>query len=226
MVILLLLVSNNVSVYAQEGVRNREDFRKKIPVDELMIRLEDSKREQSIQPERVIDVLGVKKGETVADVGAGTGYFSFRLAALVGVEGKVYAVEIEDELLEYIRNKMDKNKVTNIIPIKSSESDPKLPPASCNKILLANTYGYLSDPVTFMKTIRKALKPGGLVAIIDLDEDKVKEKRKSIKKTLPVQTKLRFASEVIDEMKRAGFVLRESHDFLDSRHFLIFSVIE
>lgn len=228
MVILLLLVSNDISVYAQEGMgtSKRDERRKSIPLDKLKIRLEDPKREQMMQPERVIDTIGVKKGESVADVGAGTGFFSFRLATRVGVEGKVYAVEIEDELLTYIRNKVEKSKVSNIIPVKSSDFDPNLPPASCDKILLVNSYAYFSDPVAFMRNIRKALKPGGLVAVIDLDEDKVKEKRKAIKKNLPVKGKLRLASEVVDEMKRAGFVLRETHDFLDSRHFLVFNAIE
>lgn len=226
MVILLLLASNNVSVYAQEGTSTLEKRRKSIPLDKLKLKLEDPKREQMMQPDRVIDAIGVGKGDSVADVGAGTGFFSFRLATKVGVEGKVYAVDIEDELLAYIRKKMEKNKVTNIIPVKSSASDPNLPQASCDKILLVNSYAYFSDPVAFMKNIRKALKKGGLVAIIDLDEAKVKEKRKLIKKKLPLPENLRLTSEVIDEMKRAGFVLRESHDFLNSRHFLVFSAIE
>ena len=165
-----------------------------------------------MQPDRVIDVFGVKKGENVADVGAGTGYFSFRLASRLGVEGKVYAVEIQDELLDFIRKKMDADKVTNIIPLKASGSDPNLPQACCDKIIVVNTYNFISDRITYLKNMRKALKPGGLVAIIDIDATKVKPKKR-----------IPLPSDVIEEMKRAGFVLRESHGFFATRYYLVFS---
>ena len=217
MVIPLFLLTGNVSVYAQEEVSKRAHNRKIVPVDKLINRLEDPKRKRLLQPERVLDVFGVKSGECVADVGAGSGYFTFLLAARVGGKGKVYAVEIEDELLDYIRRKTDESKVTNIIPLKSSESDPKLPLASCDKILLVSTYYYLEDPVAFMNNIRMALKPGGLVAIIGVDPTKVKATKKMI-----------TASEVIDDMKRAGLVLHESFNFLANKYFLVFgaNVIE
>ncbi len=227
-VTLAILLIGSASSFAEEKRTIYEKRRNSIPLDKLKVRLEDPKREEKMQPARVIEVFGVKKGESIADVGAGTGFFAFRLANTVGAEGKVYAVEIEDELLDYIRNKMEQNKVTNIIPVKSSDTDANLPPASCDKILLVNSYAYFSDPIGFMKALRKALKPGGTVGVIDLDEDKVAEKRKAIKKPLPPhvmkQGELKHAKDVVDEMKLAGFTLQASHDFLDTRHFLIFSV--
>lgn len=217
--ILLMLVGNNTSAYAKEGSFNRDERRKSIPLYKLITNLEDSKKENEKQPDKVIAALGVKKGETVADVGAGTGLYSFRIASRVGIEGKVYAVEIEDELLNYIRNKMATTKVTNVIPVKSSDTGPNLPDACCDKIIVTNSYYYFKDPVMFMKNVRKALKLGGLVAIIDLDFAKVLKNSK-------LKDKLSLPGEVIEEMKSVGLELIASHDFLKTRFFLVFRANE
>jgi protein-L-isoaspartate O-methyltransferase len=218
-IILLLLVSFYIPAYSKEGPFTREERRKLIPLNKLITKLETTKVEKEKQPEKVLNVLGIKQGEIIADIGAGTGFYAFRIADRVGSEGKVYAVEIEDELLDYIRNKMDKIKITNIIPIKSSDSGPNLPPlANCDKIIISNSYYYFKDPVMFMKNTLKALKPGGIVAIMDLDEAKVYKGSKQRKK-------LSLPSEVIEDMKSAGLELLESHDFLATRFFLVFKQI-
>ncbi|MCL7487460.1 MAG: methyltransferase domain-containing protein [Desulfobulbaceae bacterium] len=219
--IFLLLLLQCGPVPAQEQLSIREKRRQLIPLDKLKVFLEAPKRVQTMQPERVLDALGVRQGEIAADIGAGTGFFSFYLAQRVGDEGRVYAVEIEDELVDFIREKMEARGVTNIVPVKSSEGSPRLPQSCCDKILIANTYIYFENPVAFMENVRTALRPGGLVGIIELDAQKTQSKRK-----LLLGTRGRVVREVVDEMQRAGFILSNSYGFLESRFYLVFRLQE
>lgn len=205
-----------LGVRAEENSK-REDRRKVLPVEKLIQRLEDPKTIARKQPEKVMALLGVKRGETVADIGAGTGLFTFRLANIVGPEGKVYAVEIEDALLKVITDRKEENHYANVLPVKSSETSPNLPPESCDKLLLVSSYEYFSDPVAFMTNARQALKPGGSVAIIALDGARINTKRNII-----LKDRLYTLDVLVDEMKRAGFTLRKEHPLFKDRLFLIF----
>lgn len=220
-IILLLVQVFSSSVQAEDQVSTRAQRRELIPLDRLKVFLDAPKRVQTMQPERIIGLLGVQQGETVADIGAGTGFFSLYMAAAVGTAGRVYAVEIEDELLAVIQEKIEKQNIPNIVPVKSSETAPNLPQGCCDRILIANTYIYFDDPVTFMKKVHQALQPEGTIGIVEVDAVKAQSKRK-----LLLRTKGRLAGEVIDEMKTAGFELRESYDFLESRFFLVFTRLD
>lgn len=207
---LLLPVSVCLAASAQDNLQNRAT-RKPYSPSRIEKGLESPQREQWQQPDRVVAALGLQPGDVVADVGAGSGYFSFRLAKTVGSGGKVYAVDIQDEMLAYIRAKMQKTGITNIVPVKSTPIDPMLPPGCCNSILLVNTYHELGDPVALMKNLRKALKPGGTIAIVNWNESVTRKK-------LYVPMDL-----LVEQMKLAGFRPSKSHDFLERQYFLVFS---
>ncbi len=212
-VALLLSVSVCLAASAQDNLQQRTT-RKPYSPSRIEKGLESPQREEWQQPDHVVAALGLQPGDVVADVGAGSGYFTFRLAKVVGSGGKVYAVDIQEEMLAYIRAKMQKTGIRNIVPVRSAPIDPMLPAASCNSILLVNTYHELVDPVALMKNLRQALKPGGTIAIVNWNESVTRKK-------LYVPMDL-----VVEQMKLAGFRLSKSHDFLERQYFLVFSQLD
>jgi ubiquinone/menaquinone biosynthesis C-methylase UbiE len=119
------------------------------------------------KPQEVMDVLGIKAGGMVADVGAGEGYFTFHLAARVGPSGKVYAEDILDDRLEKIRSRAGREKLTQIETIHGGTDDPRLPSECCDVVLISNAYHEMREYDKMLQGIFRALKPGGLLAIID-----------------------------------------------------------
>ena len=137
--------------------------------------LERPEREQEERPSKLWKMLKVQEGDVVADVGAGSGYHTFKLAELVGAKGKVYAIDIQEEMLDIIRGRMKARKVTNIVPVKGTESDPKLPAASVDMILMVDVYHEFSHPFEMTEAMVKALKPGGRLIFVEfrLEDPKV-----------------------------------------------------
>lgn len=118
-------------------------------------------------PARVLDALGVKAGSAVADVGCGRGYFTFKLAEHVGPEGKVYAVDLKEDDLAEIREKAEKQGLTQIETIAGESGDPKLPPGALDVAILVDSFHEMRDYDAMLTGIYKALKPGGRLALID-----------------------------------------------------------
>jgi precorrin-6B methylase 2 len=123
--------------------------------------LERPEREKEERCSLLLKSLKLKAGEVIADVGAGSGYYTFPMAEQVGPTGKVYAVDIQPEMLDLIRQRMRKRKVTSVVPIKGTESDPKLPEAAIDLILLVDVYHEFSHPYEMTRGMVRALKPGG-----------------------------------------------------------------
>jgi ubiquinone/menaquinone biosynthesis C-methylase UbiE len=137
--------------------------------------LERPEREEEENPRKLLELLKFKQGEVVADIGAGSGYYTFRMAKLVGPKGKILAVDIQKEMLDIIRDRMKKENLTNIEPVLGDEADPKLKDASVDTILLVDVYHEFSFPYEMTEKMVKALKPGGRIVFVEfrLEDDKV-----------------------------------------------------
>ena len=172
---------------------------------------EDENRAQNLQIDRVMDILQIKEGKSVADLGAGSGWFTTRAAKRVGAKGKVFAVEINQEYINYINDRAKKENYTNIQTVLGTEDDPKLAANSVDAILILKTYHEIGQPVKVLRNIRKSLKKDALLGIIDKNgkgDDHGIDKAK-----------------VVEEAKRAGFALKEEFDFTKADgmdYFLVF----
>ena len=124
-------------------------------------------RDERLQVNRVMDILGIASGKTVADIGAGSGWFTVRAARRVGEGGTVYAVDINPESIRYVDDRAKKEKLHNVKAILGKANDPLLPPGAIDSVLLLKTYHEVAEPVTLLRNLRAALRPGARVGIID-----------------------------------------------------------
>ncbi|MCA1567539.1 MAG: class I SAM-dependent methyltransferase [Acidobacteria bacterium] len=172
---------------------------------------EDAKREEKLQINRVMDILRIKEGARVADIGAGSGWFTVRAARRVGAAGAVYAVEINREYLKHIEERAAREGLANVRAVLGKEDDPSLPAAGVDAVLILKTYHEIAEPIRLMRNLRRSLAAGALVGIIDRNgagDDHGLDDRK-----------------VIAEAGRAGFALVERHDFVKPDgmdYFLVF----
>jgi precorrin-6B methylase 2 len=137
--------------------------------------LERPEREKEEAPSKLMEALKLKEGDVVADVGAGSGYFTFRMADKVGPKGKVLAVDIQQEMLDLIKNKAKAGKVSNVEPVLGTEKDPRLPESAVDLILLVDVYHEFSFPYEMTEAMVKSLKPGGRLVFVEyrLEDPKV-----------------------------------------------------
>jgi ubiquinone/menaquinone biosynthesis C-methylase UbiE len=129
--------------------------------------LDRPEREKEEEPAKLYEALKIKAGDVVADVGAGSGYHTFRLANVVGPKGKVYANDIQKEMLDIIKKRMEKDKVTNVETVLGTETDAKLPENKVDLILLVDVYHEFSKPYEMTESMLKALKPGGRLVFVE-----------------------------------------------------------
>jgi predicted methyltransferase len=179
------------------------------------------KRDEWQRPAEVIDALGVKSGHRVADIGCGFGYFTFRLAARVGAEGKVYAVDIDEGAVDKVRQRKEREKLAQVEPILGKSDDPRLP-NDLDAVLIVDTYHEFREYDRMSQAVFRALKPGGRLVIIDGEGPAGKPRTEYHRlHTIPAEL-------VREEVTRNGFVFKESRPgFYDAEYgkkfyFLIF----
>jgi SAM-dependent methyltransferase len=170
-------------------------------------------REQEEQPDAMLDALKIAPGATVADVGAGVGYNSLKLAKRVGPSGNVYATDVQPEMLRMLVANARDAGVKNIKPIRCTASDPKLPEGQLDLILMVDVYHECSDPEATLQGLRKALKPGGRLVLVEFrGEDPEVPIKPEHKMTL---------AQVRRELEPQGFAFKESLEFLPWQHIII-----
>ena len=171
-------------------------------------------RDEWQQPERVIAALGIRAGDRVADLGSGSGYFTLRLAPSVGPDGRIYAVDVDEEMNEYLRQRVAQAGLANVDVILGRFEDPLLPDGSVDLVLVVDTYHHLEDRPAYFRNLRRDLKPGGRVAVIDYDGRKLWFLR-LFGRTTPRE-------ELLREMAEAGYEVTDEFDFIDRQSFVIF----
>jgi predicted methyltransferase len=169
-------------------------------------------RDERLQINRIMDMLGIEPGKNVADIGAGSGWFTVRAARRVMGSGTVYAVDINPEAIRYIDQRMKKEQLQNIKTILSKPDDPQVPANSLDAVLLLKTYHEVAHPVVLLRNLRSSLKPGAKIGIIDRNGN---GENHGVSKDV-----------VVREAAQAGYELRDSQDFVKPDgmdYFLIFT---
>ena len=175
--------------------------------------LERPSREQEEKPSKVIESLNLKQTETIADLGAGSGYFSFRLAQLVP-DGKVFAVDIQPEMLDIIDFLKEENKVNNIETILGTIKNTNLPKNSVDTVLMVDAYHEFEYPQEIMENIVSSLKSGGQVVLAEYRRENPLIPIKTLHKMTEKQVK--------KEMKKVGLVWNKTEEILPQQHLIFF----
>jgi len=172
---------------------------------------DDPARDAWQKPHEVVEALQLSPDAAVADIGAGTGYFAVRLAHMTP-KGRVYAVDIEPDMVKYLAERAQKSGLGNLTPVLAAPDDPKLP-AKVDLALMVDTYHHVGQREAYFRKLAAHLKPGGAVAIIDFTKESPVGPPPAARLT---------ASEVKAEMQRAGYALAREHAFLPNQYFLVF----
>ena len=177
--------------------------------------LEDPKRDEYQKPNEVLMALDLKPGETIADIGSGSGYFTVRFADRVGDKGRVFAVDIDPEMVRHLNRRIRDAGVRNVQTILAEPDDPLLSDASVDRFVVVDTWHHIEKPLDYLALMKRMLKPGGQVVMIDFQ-----------KKELPLGPPfaMKIAREdLVRQMETSGFHLAKEHTFLPFQYFLVFT---
>ena len=176
--------------------------------------LERSEREDEEAPDVALNVLKIPKGAAVADIGAGSGYITVRLADRVGPTGRVFANDVQPQMLNILARRLDRSKITNVTLIEGTLDDPRLPPASVDLVLMVDVYHELSQPQSILRHLRESLKPGGRLVLLEYRKEDP---------TVPIKPEHKMSvAEARMEVEAEGFTLSKVDEALPRQHILIF----
>lgn len=178
--------------------------------------LEDPQRDAYQKPHEVLMALNLKQGEVIADIGAGSGYFSFRFAEHVGQSGRIYAVDINPDMIVHMNRRIRELNLKNVVTILADPDDPLLPESSMDRLFFCESWHHIDNHARYLALIKKILKRGGEVVMIDFE-----------KKEMPVgpPLEMRIArADLVREMESNGLRLVKEHKFLPYQYFLVFGL--
>jgi ubiquinone/menaquinone biosynthesis C-methylase UbiE len=207
--LLVMCASLAGSAWGQERPRHGRLF-----PPEALGDLEGPDRDAWQMPDVVMDAMGIADGSHVAEIGAGGGWFTVRLARRVGPNGLVYAQDVQSQMLEAIRRRMDREGLRNVRPVRGYSTDPRLPPESVEAVFIVDAYYEFSNPVAMLRGVAAALRPDGRLGVVDFTkagggpgpppDERVDEAR------------------VVDAATAAGLRLLRKETFLPFQYFLVF----
>lgn len=177
--------------------------------------LDGPQRDAYQKPHEVLSALNIKPGEIIADIGAGSGYFTFRLAHQVGDKGKIFAVDVSPDMILHLNRRIRELKVNNVISLLADPDDPLLPDRSVNRFFFSDSWHHIENQTQYLSLMKKMLKPGGEIVLIDFH-----------KKELPVGPPLQMKiarEDLLKQMDSNGFRLIKEHTFLPYQYFLVFA---
>jgi SAM-dependent methyltransferase len=177
--------------------------------------LERPERELEEEPDKALDALRLVKGSIVADVGAGSGYFTVRMAERVGPDGRVYAVDIQPEMLQLLGERLKRGRISNVTPVLGAIDDPKLPKGAVDLVLMVDVYHEFSEPQKMLQRMRESLKPGGRLVLLEYRKEDP---------TVPIRLEHKMTvAEAKMEVEAEGFTLSKVDEALPRQHILIFT---
>ncbi len=172
-------------------------------------------REAEEHPGAALDAIGIAEGAAVADIGAGAGYMTWRLAERVGPSGKVYANDIQPKMLELLRRNMEERKLANVVPVLGAVDDPKLPRGAIDLVLLVDVYHEFSEPQQMLRHIRESLRPSGRLVLVEYRGEDPK---------VPIRPEHKMTvAQVRAEVEPEGFRLDRVSEMLPRQHVIIFT---
>ena len=177
--------------------------------------LDRAERVEEEEPDIALDAIKLVQGSTVADVGAGSGYMTVKMAKRVGPSGKVYANDIQPEMLALLRERLTREKVTNVETVLGTFDDPKLPPGAIDLILMVDVYHEFSEPQKMLQRMRENLKPGGRLVLLEYRKEDP---------AVPIKFEHKMSvAEAKMEVEAEGYKLSKVDEVLPRQHILIFT---